>query len=178
MDLSGLFINLAQLGESVPASLLALRAVRHPEGKPSDPQLAIGAYVGYEVALSRYLFSLQLMAKVGIPPKVVGAIWSWPAVLRAHRDLVAAATDMTTIFGQLVMLGDPSVLEPAYEAGLAVGRLTQAASVQRRRWLGNPDFDDAVAEAGRAVRAYLLAVREVLTLPSPPSPDSEEPSGG
>ena len=171
MDLTGLSFGILQMFESLPAAVVSMREMRdsgrrevletatQPDMRPE----AMAVYLAFEAAATEYILALDLIARLGVPPKVAGALWSWPSVFRAHRTLQDAVATMTASFGQMIILGSSEVTAAAYDFALRLAEVGPTLQVARRRLVGNPTFDVKHGEALVALRAYLLAVRRELS---------------
>ncbi len=180
MDWPGIF----QAAEGFPVAVasalsLAPRRTQQEAPAPAPPsQEARTAYLAYEAAAADFMLNLHLIAELGVPPRMAGALWTWPVVYRAHGKIVEAASRMVATFGQIVILGTYEVAERGCELAEALDAAAQALSVRRRRITTTPDFRDKYQAAGKTFRAYLLAVRADMSLPPPPPTPEVSPGEG
>ena len=161
-----------QLVEGVPAAFVALKSMFSPRQRellaaatPRDvrPE-AVGTYIAFQAAATEFLFSVGFIVQLGVPPKASGALWTWPAVFRAHRSAHDAALRLASSFGQMVMVGSVDVTTAAFEVCEALAAVSGSMEVRRRRLTTSPNFEEKHANASVALRQYLLAVRTELSL--------------
>ena len=184
MDWYSLFLGIFSGAVGLPSAavstreLLSKSEMGNAPGRAAHSPEALTAYLAHENAGAEYLFNLHLIAEVGVPPKLLGGLWTWPIVYRAHRHLVESSSQLLTTFGQMVILGSYEVAERACDFAETLDALTRALTVQRGRIKSNPDFREKFQTATEALRTYMLAVREELNLSPPPPPPQALPVGG
>jgi len=191
MDWSSLFLGIFPGAVLLPSAavstrqLLSKSEMGNAPGRAAHSPEALTAYLAHENAGAEYLFNLHLIAEVGVPPKLLGGLWTWPIVYRAHRHLVESSSQLLTTFGQMVILGSYEVAERACDFAETLETVTRSLTVQHGRITSSPDFREKFQTAAVALRTYMLAVREELNLsPSPAlselasGPGEEHPRGG
>lgn len=188
-------MDLSAFLEGLPTALLALRklADRRQPGDASGPHpLAFSSYLKFERAAMELLSVYRMLPAVGIPPKLLGGIYTWPAVMRLHKRLLEASTDLTVAFGEMAMLGTFESVNAAFEFVEATatvpptlkpsgGRLIRFGPLSytfNERITMTPDVSAAIDRATLALRDFIVTVRAELELPLlPTSPRTDgEPS--
>lgn len=147
----GLMLDVArrvrELGSDVLSILGRLR--RHPADRaPGDKQTRTVAYVRFQESAAVALFHVQLIATLGTPPRLVGAVWTWPSAWRAMRRFSEGMTEMLTSLLGVALVGDQEVLDRAIIVGEKLG--STASSFPARRGGGDlsPEFAELAAQAG------------------------------
>jgi hypothetical protein len=127
---------------------------------------AAATYISYQTAATRSLASLSVMVGIGVPPRILGSIWTYPTVFRAQRLFVDGVGDMLIAFGQMVMLGDYDVVEAAYEFGLRFGECSKDLPTTRgglvTRIAMSDEYQARLDAANKALRTFVLAARKDL----------------
>lgn len=126
----------------------------------------------------RLLATVQSIQRMGLPPSVVGALWSWPYVVSATRSVPDLGNEAMIKLGQLTMLSDSEILNSAaVDAAIAVGDALRRFPNKSRR----PEEDDVrtfiqASEAAMNACGRMVAVVKTGELPSVESP-AELPEG-
>lgn len=168
-------LNAGQFLQGIPGAWSAAREIRGELDSGSHPG-AVATYLSFQAGATEVILHLQLIADVGLPPKMAGGLWTWPTVWRSFKGLMESGERMTVAFGQVLMLGSSDVTEAAYEVSMAIGDAMKSLPVQGRRLTLTPELRDRIEVANRAMSVYLLAAREALNLDALPDP-SETPGG-
>lgn len=171
MDLSNI-LGIAKVGEALPGALSVFR------GMTRDPKRIDGAgavYIAYQTAASEALVHLHYIISIGVPPPVVGGLWTWPQVFRSHRLFVDAVTKQVTAFGQMVLLGNYDVVEAAYSFGMEFSKCTEDLPKVGRRLAMTHEYQERLNKANAELRSFILAARKDLSVPGriTPSDTSE-----
>ncbi|MDQ6946021.1 MAG: hypothetical protein M3256_07045 [Actinomycetota bacterium] len=175
MDLISLFFGFTQLAEGFPATILGLREVRADQKEERSHPLATATYLDFQDAAVRMVSHIQLLAALGVPPSLHGALWSWPQAVRSHRAIIAEGQELTVQFGRLRMLGSSDVADAAFEVALAIGEALRSFPNHRGPSVADPEFGEQVAAALTALSAYgAVCRREVV---GEPGDDSAEDDG-
>jgi hypothetical protein len=173
MDLSNA-LGIAQVVEGLWPTLAGFGNMRKDQAARPG---AAAAYLAYESAATRSVVNLGVMVGVGIPPRFIGGLWSWPAVYRAHQRFVDAVGDMMVAFGQMVMLGDYGVVEAAYDFSRRLGDCSKDLPTVRGR-LGTriamtDEYQARLNAAYGDLRAFILAARNDLEIKGRTNPRRE-----
>jgi hypothetical protein len=157
-EVLGVASRLREAGEWFLQVLRRLR--RQPEDPaPGDWAARSASYARFQnVALAAFL-NLQLLASIGMPPKLSGAFWSWPSSVRAWRQTTEALNESLSALFEIALVGDSAVLD----AGLAVGEVLgkMASSFPARRGGGDlpPEFVQLVDAGNERLLDYVTAAR-------------------
>jgi hypothetical protein len=169
MDLVGWLFGGSQVVEGAPAALSALQSLRHSGQSERIDPLATQAYTDFAASGSDFLFNLHVIANIS--PQFSGALWTWPQLWRAHRDLMSAMSRLVVATTRMVMAGSDAVNDAAFTFGETLSPLTEGLEVNRRRLTKCADFEERQDTANRALRAFLLVVRDELGKPAPAETD-------
>jgi hypothetical protein len=103
------------------------------------------------------LTHLGTLDRIGIPPPVQGAFWSWPQALRSLHSLVESANQLAEETLIIRTLGSTELADAAYDAAERISQLmqhSQATPAQRTRFVPIEQLEQAVAS--------MVAFRSVL----------------
>jgi hypothetical protein len=165
VDLASLIFGGSQAIESIPSALLGLRALREGGRREGLNPTASHAYLAFANAATDILFNLHFIANVG-NPGFVGALWSWPPLWRAHRDLFDALNRLLGATSMMVVTGSEVANEAAYQFGQTIEPLTSGLVARGRKLVKAPDYEERQQRAGAALRGFLLVARnEMAQLP-------------
>lgn len=172
MDIASLIFGGSQAIESIPSALLGLRALREGGRREGLNPTASQAYLAFANAATDMLFNLHFIANVG-NPGFVGALWSWPPLWRAHRDLFEALNRLLGATSLMVITGSEAANEAAYEFGQTIEPLTSGLAVRGRKLVKSADYQERQQRAGAALREFLLVARNEMA--QSPIEAEEEP---
>lgn len=141
----------------------AIRRIRSrpDDAAPGDPSERLAAYLRFQNAAASALLHLQLLATLGTPPKVTGAIWSWPAAFRSARQALNAMNDALTALLEVALVGDRVVRDAAVSAADALAE-TARVFPSRRGGGTSDEFDTAATAAGERIVEFVEAGRRDL----------------
>lgn len=164
VDIASLIFGGSQAIESIPSALLGLRALREGGRREGLEPPASQAYLAFAGAATDMLFNLHFIANVG-NPGLVGALWSWPPLWRAHRDLFDALNRLLGATSLMVIAGSEAANQAAYEFGQTIEPLTSGLVVRGRKLVKAADYEERQQRAGAALRRFLLVARNEMSQP-------------
>lgn len=146
-------------------SLALLKRFRRNPGDdpaPGDWPARSSAYRGFQIATLSVFLNLQFLAAVGTPPRLTGAVWTWPSAMRAGRQVVDSLNESLAALYDIALIGDHAVLDAAISVGEVLGQM--ASSFPARRG-GGPlpaEFAQLVEDAGERLLDFTAAARADL----------------
>jgi hypothetical protein len=162
MDIASFIFGGSQAIESIPTALLGLRALREGGRRKGLDPTASQAYLAFASAATDMLFNLHFIASVG-SPGLVGALWTWPPLWRAHRDLFDALNRLLVATSLMVIAGSEAANDAAYEFGQTIEPLTNSLVVRSRKLAKPADYEELQQRAGGTLREFLLVVRSEMS---------------
>ena len=128
---------------------------------PGDPADRLAAYLRFQNAAASTLLQLQFLATLGTPPKVAGALWTWPAAVRSMRQALEAMSETLEALLEVVLVGDREVRDAAVSAADALAE-TAHVFPSRRGGGTSEEFDTAATAAGERIVEFVEAGRRDL----------------
>jgi hypothetical protein len=135
---------------------------------PGTWQARCDAYRRFEEAAMGVALNMQLVSELGAPPPYLGAMWTWPAVLRAMRGVIDGGLAMQCALIDVATVGDDAAFDAALPFGSCVIELIQAhkptpGKTNKKKQKPQPEeFRRAVDAVNAALLAFVDAAREDL----------------
>jgi hypothetical protein len=107
------------------------------------------------------MMSLHLLAALGTPPKLAGALWTWPAAMRSMSRFVGAMNELTSALLEIALVGNDTVLDLAI--AVAESLSDAASNFPARRGGGSSEaFADSMSLAADRIMEVIAAARADL----------------
>lgn len=151
--------HLREWGSLARGTLRRLRQ-RDDDVAPGDFGARSRAYIRFEDAATASVLHLQLLANIGMPPGLAGALWTWPAAMRSSRRVLEEMNETVASLFQIALVGSQDVLAAAVAAADAIGAV--AAAFPERRRADRSSFTVLVDEAVDRLGSYVDAARRDL----------------
>jgi len=161
--------NFAQTGQSLTSAVKDIREMRQDTVRRPGADVA---YLAFHEAASQSLAQLNLILSIGSPPRMLGGLWTYPVVIRAHKRFTEEGTRLVTAFGQLSMLGSHEVIVAASDFATKFGEIAKELPRQGRRVAMTPEYQGRLNEVVRALQVMILAARKDLNIPDLPDPEA------
>ncbi|HEU0132975.1 MAG TPA: hypothetical protein VFQ85_18505 [Mycobacteriales bacterium] len=141
----------------------ALRRLRQRDDDvaPGDFDARSRAYIRFEDAATASVLHVQLLANIGVPPGLAGALWTWPAAMRSSRRVLDEMNETVAALFQIALVGSQDVLAAAVAAAEAMGDVA-AAFPGRRRAADRSSFTVLVDAAVDQLGSFVDAARRDL----------------
>jgi hypothetical protein len=165
MDPLGFSVAVMQFMGSLPSEWLSMKQLISHDPRSAAPG-AEKAYVAFITAATSLIYRFGLLADLGVPPRLQGGLWTFPAVMRSHRVLVDQNEALLVAFGQIAALGSTDALEAA---GALAGAIAEVGkNWPSQRWPNrHQPLMDALHAAGERLGDFTRAVRKELASPTP-----------
>lgn len=142
-----------------------VRAVRRDRRADSTAERSVlqgvtEVHLTFQEAATAVLYRLNYLSSIGLPPSLVGAAWTWPAVYRATRDLPAVLERLHLTFVAASTTGPTELLAPAEAVFTAIGAACDVFATRRQP--GRALFSDRVDQAYERLGDYSLNLRKLL----------------
>ena len=169
MDMASV-IGIAQVAEGLPALLSGLK--RRKGEKPASIALALPAYLAFQESTVTLLQHYNTARTLGVPPRLAGAVWTWPSVWRAHKGIQSSWIGIVTAVTDVRVFGSDEVFNAAHDVLEGIGKASRAfphSSRNRARWNREGDvFDGEAQSTYEALWAFGNAVRKEVLGSAPP----------
>lgn len=167
IDLASFYLSLQTAGRLRDEASRLKRLVRRLRRQPEDPapgdwQSRSVAYRNFASAALATSQDLQLIAAIGTPPKLLGALWSWPIAFRASRRVPDRFLDTLSAMVEISLLGDRTVLQAAGEAGEALADVAASFPEQRGRQVARTEFSQRVDIFNDRLAGFITVARHDL----------------
>lgn len=153
-------VGVAQsLGARMLATVRGLRQRSDTDRAVGDSSTRTCVYLEFQSALTQLLLDLHLLAGIGIPPSISGALWSWPIAFRAQRDVRDGMRSALGSLTAISLLASASV----HDAGFRASELAaEAAEAFPDAKSSHERFEASVDRAQEALRDFIEAARAEL----------------
>ncbi len=175
MDSLTLAFSAAQVAEGLPQSVMTMVSIitGMMKGKKSSPDagsrdfaLAAPAYEEFLSYATHAHCRLGFIARIGVPPSLVGGLWSYPAMIRAQREFGDYGNKMVVAFAKIIMLGSDETAAAGFNVTTAFGEevssMAMEGSVFRAQFRGGPEFESKATATSLAIREFALTARDDL----------------
>ena len=120
----------------------------------------------------RVLTHLGILDSLGVPPSVVGAVWTWPQVFRSQRILLESANQLAEEVLIIRALGSTQLADAAFHTAQQLAQLMKQSQPTRgrpRQFVPTQQLENAVASLA-AFRKLVRSELEQLGDPSAGQP--------
>lgn len=111
-------------------SIQGLRG-RQRDVAPGDIPTRRAAYLRFQGSAIQLSLDLQLLADIGLPPKVTGAAWTWPSAFRAFRRVQAEIAELSKATFEISVIGSRDVLDAAIHVGESLAAMVSRIPDER-----------------------------------------------
>jgi hypothetical protein len=157
-------LNAPGAAETLLAGVARLRSrSREDDPAPGDWATRAAAYGHFRDASIRSLANLELLVATGVPPRWLGAMWSWPQALRAFPRYIDSMHDGLLALHEIAMVGEFDVFDAASTVAEGLGQVGQLFTASKAaRKPQSPEFREELAATHQAVIAFVIAARADL----------------
>ncbi len=129
---------------------------------PGDWQSRSLAYRRFQDAALNVFLNLQYLATVGTPPRLAGALWTWPSAIRAWRRVLDSLNESLGAIYEMAIIGDHGVLDAAVSVGEMLGQMASQFPARRGGGSLPPEFASLVDDAGQRLLDFAASARADL----------------
>ncbi len=157
--------------DGVPGSVEATVALiarvrsrkREDDPAPGDWATRATAYGQFRDASLQSLADLEFLSTVGMPPRILGGMWSWPQAFRSFRRYGDSMHAGLLAIHEIATVGDYDVFEAASAVAERMGKLGQLFTASKGgREPQSDTFTEQLDSTRRAVIDFVLAARADL----------------
>ncbi len=114
---------------------------------------AVEACLDFQDAALRMTGHLELIRRLGNPPRVMGAFWTWPHYMRSIRVVIDAGLEGASALARVRVYGSAQMTAEVHRAGMAIARVTQVIPTgpPNKQDPKGAQFDEALVEARQAI---------------------------
>ena len=139
---------------------LAKRLRGRPKDQaPGDKPTRIAAYRRFQDAAITASLNLQALARVGLPPKLGGAVWTWPSAMRASNRSIESLNETSCALYEIALVGDDTVLDAATTTAEALGQMASSFPARRGGGALPDDFAELAERASSRLFDFVAAGR-------------------
>lgn len=136
------------------------RVARHPsDPAPGDWQARSTAYRDFQHAIVPVVLDLQTLAVLGTPPRLRGAVWTWPTALRLAKRVPDGFRDSMSSVSAIALVGDGTVLDAALAVAESLAELAATFPERRRGGSLPPAFGHLVEHTMDLHAEFVRAAR-------------------
>lgn len=142
---------------------LIKRIREHPDDPaPGTWDVRRGAYLRFQETALGATQALQLLASLGTPPSLVGAVWTWPAALRASRHMMDAFNAALAALFEVRLVGGKDAQDSAVAVAETLVRVTHSFPARRGGGDLPSEFENDVQEFNERLVDFVDAARADL----------------
>jgi hypothetical protein len=135
---------------------------RGEDSGPGDAEQRWEAYRRYQDAYVKVMQGLQMVASIGVPPPLRGALWTWPTVTRSTRRVVEGFDELLAALLEIAVVSDARVIDAAANAAESIADLASSFPARVRPGRLPKEFAEHVDAAAEQLGEFIERARNDL----------------
>jgi hypothetical protein len=161
-EVLGLASRVHEVGGWFLSLLKRFRRETGDDPAPGDWQARSSAYRRFQTAGLSVFLNLQLLAALGTPPRITGALWTWPTAMRAGRQVLDSFNECLAALYDIALVGDHAVLDAAISVGEVLGQMASSFPARRGGGPLSAEFVQLVEHTGERLVDFAASARADL----------------